>query len=65
MYKYFTNNNTLAVIIRKALISVLIGAFLFNDIAYAADLHNLAPKAGTTLAEFKERFGEGYERLRE
>ena len=43
-------------ILRKALISVLIGAFLFNDIAFAADFQNLAPWKVEGTPEFHKRF---------
>jgi hypothetical protein len=60
MYNIFSSKHIFVIIIRKALISILIGAFLFNDIAYAADFQNLAPKLRLTLPKFKEMFRDGY-----
>jgi protein-L-isoaspartate(D-aspartate) O-methyltransferase len=48
------------IILKKALASILVGAFLFNDVAIAADYQNLAPQSRLTLEQFKQQFKDGY-----
>ncbi|MDP2913293.1 MAG: hypothetical protein Q8N91_04725, partial [Candidatus Omnitrophota bacterium] len=65
MYRLYQSKNIIICSIKKALIGSLIGAFLFNDVAYASDYQNLAPKLRLPQEKFKEIFRDGYERLRE
>ena len=60
MYNIIRSKNNMTKIVKKALIGILVGAFLFNDIAYAVDYQNLAPKLRMTLPQFKESFKLGY-----
>ncbi|MFA6321532.1 MAG: helix-turn-helix domain-containing protein [Candidatus Omnitrophota bacterium] len=53
-------NKNIRNIIKKAIAAILAVAFLFNDVAFAADYQNLAPKSALTIEEFRERFEEGY-----
>ncbi|GEM_PF-4949022 len=54
----------ISIILKKAIAAILAVAFLFNDIAFAGDFQNLAPKSSLTIVEFKERFAKGYDVLR-
>ena len=61
MYSLLKSKNDTAQIVKKALIGILIGAFLFNDIAYATDYKNLAPWKVANSPEFEREFKEGVE----
>ncbi|MFA5144223.1 MAG: GNAT family N-acetyltransferase [Candidatus Omnitrophota bacterium] len=50
---------------KRAIAAILAAVFLFNDIAFAGDFQNLAPRAGTTLPEFQKRYEDACDRLRE